>query len=378
MKNIAVLFGGVAPEHEVSIITGLQVIEKIDRKCFSPYSIKLSQEGDFYYYPALAKKKDFLKIKPKKINFGKDEKGAFFVPLKGLIRKKIYLDAAYLAFHGGLGESGQIQGFFEILNLPYTSPAVESSAISMNKALTKEVLERHGIATAAWARVFSAQVRKGPDKLLSEILKILKFPLIVKPVHLGSSIGVKVVNTRVELKKSLLEASFMDSEILVEKFLKKPIEYNVSVRTVNGKIEASEVERPISEDEILSFKDKYQKGGKKTSGMASLNRELPAKIKSSLARSLKEIAVKVYKLTRASGVIRVDMMLDRNQKILVTEVNPIPGSMAYYLWEASGVSFKDQITNLINEAIRLHKERIEKRLIYESDIVEKFVNSKDR
>lgn len=356
MKNVVVLFGGVSAEHEVSVISGLQVIEKIDRKLFKPFAIRLNKSGLFEYYEDLKTRKDYLKIKPQLINFSKDERGAYFTAEK-LFKNKIYIDIAYLAFHGGNGESGQMQGFIEVLDIPYTSPNVEASAIAMNKILTKEVLEQNGIKTVEYFKD----------------LKSIKLPVIIKPSHLGSSIGINIAKTKVELKKYLLLAKQVDSEVLIERYAKNFKEYNVSVRKIGDKIETSEIEKPLSSEEILSFADKYQRGGKKTGGMASLQRELPAKISKNLESRIKNLAINVFKIIRAKGMIRIDFMLENNS-LYVTEINPIPGSMSFYLWEASGVSFRQQITDLLNQALIDNEERLSKRLDYKTDIIEKFVN----
>lgn len=357
MKNVAILFGGLSAEHEVSVITGLQVIENIDRSLFKVYPIRLNKSGLFDFFEGLSKREDYLKIRPQNVNFGKDEKGAFF-QAPGLLKEKRYLDIAYLAFHGGNGESGQLQGFLETIDIPYTSPTVEASTIAMNKILTKEVLEQNGIKTVDYYRD----------------TKDIKLPAIIKPVHLGSSIAIHVAKTKVELKKYLLEANQVDSEVLVERFVKDFKEYNVAVRKVNGKIETSEIEKPISSEEILSFADKYQRGSKKSGGMASLQRELPAKINKDMEDEIKKTAIKAFTAIRAKGMLRIDFMLE-GKNLYVTEINPIPGSMSYYLWEASGISFREQITDLLNQAIIDNNERLSRRLDYTTDIIEKFVNN---
>lgn len=370
MKNIIILFGGSSAEHEVSVISGLQVLENIDRKKYTPYAIKLTKDNLFEFYDGFKNRKDYLKIKPQIISFGKDEQGAFF-QTSGLLKYKTYIDAAYLAFHGGNGESGQMQGFLEILNIPYTSPTVEASAISMNKQVTKQVLKDCSVKTVEGVSVCDEDIKADVDKVVKNIR--LKLPVIIKPAHLGSSIAINIAKTEVELKKYLLEAAHVDTEIVVEKLIKDFTEYNVSVRKIDGKIKLSEIEKPLSSDEILSFADKYQRGGKKTGGMASLQRELPAKISKTLEKQIKQLAVDVFKAIRAKGMVRIDFMLS-GKNIYVTEVNPIPGSMSFYLWEASGVSFKEQISDLIEQCIKDNQDRLSKRLDYDSDIVEKFVN----
>ena len=372
--RIAVLCGGKSPEHEVSIISGLQVIENIDRSLFVPYAIRLNKNGLFEYFPGLNKRQDYLSIKSQNVNFGRDKKGCFFQS-SGFLKEKVYIDVAYLAFHGGNGESGQVQGFLETLGVPYTSPDVETSAISMNKVLAKQVLGSCDILVVEGVSIYDDDIKRNIDKVLKSIK--IKLPVIVKPAHLGSSIGINIAKTDIELKKYLLEAAHFDSEILVEKLITNFKEYNVSVRRVNSQIEASEIEKPISNDVILSFADKYQRGGKKTGGMASLNRELPAKISKDLETTLKQLAVKVFKAIRARGVVRIDFMVSE-KNIYVTEVNPIPGSMSYYLWEASGISFKKQITDLVAQAIFDFEAQKTKNLEYRSDIIEKFINNTSR
>ncbi len=367
MKNVIILFGGVSPEHEVSIITGLQVIDKIDRSKFATFAIKLTQDGLFKYYERLFWMQDYSKIKPRNINFGRDNKGAYF-QTTGIFKKKVYIDIAYLAFHGGLGESGQIQGLLETLSVPYTSSNTEGSAIAMNKVLTKEVLESYQIKTIPWVRAFSTEIKHDLDKMVSTIVSRLSLPVIIKPSHLGSSIAINIAKTKADLKKYLLEASQVDSEILIEKFMTNFIEYNISVRKIGDKVEVSEIEKPISKDEILSFADKYQRGGKKTGGMASLNRELPAKINSKLKNKIEDIATKSFELIRAKGVLRIDFMYVNNE-IYVTEINPIPGAMSFFLWEACGISFRNQITDLLNQAVIDEENRRSKLLKYDSDIL---------
>ena len=377
IKKIAVLFGGVSAEHEVSVISGLQVLENIDRDKFDPYPVYLTKSG-LFKYQKINSRKDFNINTGENVFFGRDDKGAFLVKSRPFARK-IYIDAAYLAFHGGGGESGPIQGLFETLELPFTSPTVESSAIVMNKVLTKEVVEKYGINTVPWLRFYGKELKKDLEDKVNSVAGNLGFPVIVKPAHLGSSIGISVANTKIELKKRLLEAAFIDSEILVEKFIKYFYEYNCAVRLINNKIEVSEIERPLRSDEILSFSDKYQKNGnKKNAGMASLMRELPARISKKLRAEIKEIAVKVFEICRLKGMVRIDFMVTRDNIIYLTEVNPIPGSMAFYLWEASGITFTQQITDLIEQSFKDFEYKQFLKLDYESDILEKFFHGKDR
>lgn len=370
-KVVAIMFGGISAEHEVSVISGLQVAEKIDRSKYSPVVIYWGKDGLFYYYPGLNSRRDWKKIKPVSVNWGVDKKGTFVVSQTGIIKSPIYLDSAYLAFHGGLGESGPIQGMLESFGLPFTSPGSESSSVVMNKALGKTVLRETGIRVVDGVSILEADFKVDSEAISNRVFEQLG-EVIVKPAHLGSSIGISIAKSAVELEKQLTQAFFIDNEVVVEKLLTGFVEYNCSVRVHNGQIETSEIERPIKQDEILSFADKYERGGnKKSSGMASLSRELPAKIDSSLREKIQTTAKAAFIACRCKGMVRIDFMLASDGELYLTEINPIPGSLAFYLWEASGISFRDQITDLIEESFAISK----KDLNYESSIIDKFVQS---
>jgi D-alanine-D-alanine ligase len=316
---------------------------------------------------------DFHSSRRSVVSFGKDEKGAF-VKKEGFGSGKIYPYAAYLAFHGGSGESGQVQGLLESIGLPFTSSGQEASVVTMNKELTRRVAGEAGIAIASGMTALASEIRKDVTGVSATIVNKLSLPVIIKPVHLGSSIGLSIARTDVELKKFLLEAAFIDSEILVEEYLSLAAEYNCAVRAIDGDIEASAIERPVSKDEILSFADKYQRGAKKSgSGMASLSRELPAKIDEVLRREVERMAKKIFIACGCKGMVRVDFMFTTDHKLYLTEVNPIPGSMAFYLWEASGIPFKQQISDLIEQSMRDDAQRRSMNLEYKTDIVEKFI-----
>ncbi|MEI6327110.1 MAG: hypothetical protein WCO78_03220 [Candidatus Roizmanbacteria bacterium] len=373
-KDILIMFGGISAEHEVSIITGLQVFEKIDRTRYTPHAIYISKNGQMLYLPALTSRKNFMACRRLAITGHHDAKDPL-IQTTGLIKKSISPSAAYMAFHGGSGESGPVQGFLETIGVPYTGPSQESAVITMNKQLTKSALATEHVLTVPGKSYFSKTIQRDSHALTQNIMANFTLPLIVKPVHLGSSIGIKVVHTEIELEKALVESSYMDSEILVEMYLTDFKEYNCAVRSIGGTLEASEIERPLSSKEILSFADKYERGGKKTgaSGMASLERELPAKISPELKLNIQETAKKAFTACRCTSMVRIDFMYTAKGELYLTEINPIPGSMAFYLWEASGISFQEQITDLLEQAVKDHAAKTSLNLEYKSDIVDKFI-----
>ncbi len=373
MKSVLIMFGGISPEHEVSIITGLQVLEHIDTTAYRPLVVYVDKKGMFFLLENAKGRSDFHASSRTPVSFGKDEKGGF-IKKDGLIGGgKIYPYAAYLAFHGGTGEGGEMQGLLESVGIPFTSCGQEASVITMNKKLTKQVVASAGIDVVRGMNIFSSDIKEKMDAWAEKIIHELQLPAIVKPVHLGSSIGITIARTDVELKKALLESAFIDREILIEQYLSSITEYNCAVRMIGGVVEASEVERPFSRDQILSFADKYERGGKKSGGMARADRELPAKIDDRLRDQIKDVAKKAFVACGCKGMVRVDFMRDEKEKLYLTEINPIPGSMAFYLWEATGISFKKQISDLIEEGVSAAENEKSFRLDYKSDIVEKFI-----
>lgn len=378
-KNIAVMFGGISAEHEVSVITGLQVLEKIDYAKFEVYAVYLNKDGLFYYYPLLTHRSLFQKIKPILCSFGRDKTGAY-IREDNWRGKKHLIDGAYLAFHGGNGEDGSVQGMLEVLGIAHTSADHEGSVVAMNKNLMKQVLREKQIPCVKSTGIFAEQFRTDKDNVIKEILEGVGLPVIIKPAHLGSSIGINIAKDEAALIANLPAAVLVDNEILVEKLLEDFTEYNVSVRKFRGKIECSEIERPKKQDEILSFADKYEReGGKKQNatqgGMAGLARELPAKISEELRQKVISLAMRVFEECRLGGTARIDMLYENaTGELYVNEINPIPGSVAFYLWEASGIQFQEQITQSIERAFEAKDEREAYRLEYETNIVEKFVN----
>jgi D-alanine-D-alanine ligase len=371
-QNILVCFGGESAEHEVSIITGLQVLEEIDRMQFNPHALYINKIGIPFLIPGLSSRKDFYKLSHTEVVFGKDKKGGYLETTK-LLKKKIYPDCAYLAFHGGTGECGPFQGLMELLNIPYTSPSQESAVLTMNKALTKALLRANNISVVDGVNITSKEVLQDSLSAAQAIIKSIPLPLIIKPAHLGSSIGIAIAKSGIELEKHLLTAAHLDSEIVVEKFLSNFVEYNCAVRSLGNTIQTSEIERPLNKDEVLSFADKYERGRKKTSsGMASLDRELPAKITPELENKIRSLAILTYETCRCKGNVRIDFLV-ADGVLYFNEVNPIPGSMAFYLWEANGISFQTQIAELIDQSIEENKTKTARNLDYSTSIVQSFI-----
>lgn len=373
---ILFMFGGVSAEHEVSVVTGLQALEKIDRERYAPYCVYVAKDGTWLGYRNLANRSDFKTTKPRFLSFGKDARGGFLKE-SGLLGDTIRPHVAFFAFHGGTGESGPLQGIMEALDIPYTSTSQEGSVITMNKSLCKEILAAHQLPVIPGISLHREQILKEGAAIVETVKRSIALPVIIKPSHLGSSIGITIARTDMELEKFLLEAAHLDTEVVVEVLVPEFKEYNCSVRSINGVLETSAIESPVAKDAILSFADKYQRGGGKKSGkqsgMASLERELPAKISDVLKMTIENTAKSAFTACRCKGMVRIDFMVTPDGTLSITEINPIPGSMAFYLWEAKGIPYTQQITDLLAQAIADHKTRVSLRLDYKSDIVEKFI-----
>ncbi|RMD77236.1 hypothetical protein D6810_01505 [Candidatus Dojkabacteria bacterium] len=374
-KKVILAFGGHSPEHEVSIITALQVLDNLEHSKYEVFAIYLDRQQNFFLLKNLKNKKDFFRSKRLPIVFGKDNRGGYF-KIKGSIQRKIYPDVAMLCFHGGLGESGGLSGFFQSIGIAITCSDLESSSISMNKFLSKKILEGTNINTIQFEAYRTDCIKQDLPGVTKSILKTINLPVIIKPVHFGSSIGIKIARTEIELEKSLIDTCYLDKEILVERFLEKIEEYNVSVFRYKGDILVSEIEKPKKNDLILSYKDKYETGAKKTGkyGMASLLREVPATLPDELRKKIIDQAKLIYEKIGCFGVVRIDFIL-HNSILYFNEINPIPGSLSYYLWEPIGIDFSELLDMIIENAIYEKEKQDLVRYEPNDDIVSKFINS---
>ena len=373
------MFGGVSPEHDVSILTGLQVIEAIDASLFEVSPIYIDQNGEWWNGEELLDRKNYHcseKIKKRlnkiQLDVGRSFKDRpFFSLQKKTIfskNKKIFFDVAFLALHGASGESGQIQGVFEAAGIPYTGPSSSTASIWMNKSLSKKLLEKSKVKVLP--EVLLKKTERENLSKMGDILKNsgLSFPLCVKPCNLGSSICVFKAKDEVELCTSVLEIFKIDEEVLIEPFVENLVEYNVAVtKSLSGKVELSVIESPGKNDDVLSFKDKYLfQGGvdNKLSvslyeGIASACRDFNPKLTSDQKKFIEEAARKLFLMTGGTGAPRIDFLSDEKSKeIWFNEINPIPGSLGYYLWEArrERVGFTQLVTSLIDEAFSERKK----------------------
>jgi len=378
--RVAVLFGGRSPEHDVSIVSGLQALNALDSTKYEGFPVYVAGDGAWFTGDALRNRAGYIPDEEARRNLVRVDldlsanKGQLIPRSKGgfFARKPepIGFDVALLAFHGNIGEDGQIQGVFETANVPYTGARTMASAILMDKAITKRAFAGRGIGMLPDVVVNRPATGLVPDReSLEAALKNIAFPVIVKPAHLGSSIGVAKAED-IDTVRQVLPGIFkFDTQAIIEPFVENLVEYNVAVRRENGAVVTSAIERPKRQTDLLDFKTKYMSGGSKktgggkqpgasSQGMLSLTRDINPDIPAALENSIRQWATEAYLAVNGTGAPRIDFLSnERTGEVWLNEVNPCPGSFGYFLWEAAAkpVLFTALLDGLIEEAKVYHR-----------------------
>lgn len=370
---IGVFFGGKSVEHEVSIISALQVIENLDKEKYDIVPIYISKDNKFYsseFLSDINRYKDLDEIvRLSDEVYFTHENGSLLVNKKdGLLKKVLFkIDIVFPVVHGLNVEDGTLEGFLEMYNIPYVGCDVCSSAVGMNKIIFKKVLESSNIPVVEYDTLNISEFEQDSKKAFEKIKDKLSLPIIVKPANLGSSVGIEIIKDEKEFVPKMQQVFEFCENVLIERCITNLREINCSVVGDFSSQEVSVLEEPIKEDEILSYKDKYLgngKGGKlskmggKSSGMASLTRKIPAQLDKDQEDEIYNLAKNTFKLLNCEGISRIDFIIDGdNNKIYVNEINTIPGSLSFYLWEPKGVKFSE----LLDKAIRIAIKRQERR-----------------
>ncbi len=392
MLNIAVFFGGKTVEHDVSIVTAQQLIQNMDKSKYNPVPVYITREGDWYSGEKLNKIEAF-----KGFDKGDKEVTRVYLPAntrikqlyrfnpekKGLFKKEnnVYMpiDCAILAMHGLNGEDGTLQGLLELADIPYTSSGVLGSASGMDKILMKSVFLGAGLPVLPYVYFERDAWTKDENAILDKCEAKLTYPMFVKPSNLGSSIGISKAHNREELKNAIDVAREYDRRILVEQGIDSPKEINCSAMGFSDDVNASVCEMPYNSDEFLTFSDKYLNGGKNQAGMEALARRIPAPIPDEMTKRVQEMTKEVFRLMDCKGVVRIDYMCDKDLKELyINEINTIPGSFAFYLWEPLGISYEKLIDKLIDIAFTAHKDKKKNNFAFDSEIIAGFARSSQK
>jgi D-alanine-D-alanine ligase len=367
--NLAVFFGCRSVEHEVSIISAVQAMASINREKYNIYPVYVTKEGEMVTGEELFTIENFQDIpallaKCTPVTFlRKDGKVVMAELKKGIFakNKETAIDVAFPIVHGTNCEDGTMQGMFEFLNLPYVGCDIISSAVGMDKAVFKDVLKRFNLPVLDCITFYAREYAENKETIVEEIIEKIGLPAIVKPVNLGSSVGISKANDKNALIDSIdLAVSFAD-KILVEKAVTSLREINCSVLGDSDECMASVCEEPFMTDEILSYEDKYTGGGKKTGGskgMASLSRKVPADLSEERTEEIRSLACKIFKALGCCGVVRIDFMIDTaTDTVYANEINTIPGSLSFYLWEPAGVPYTELLDRMISLAFRRQRKK---------------------
>lgn len=381
MKNLAVFFGGRSVEHDVSIITGTQLIENADASKYNIMPVYISRSGQWYAGEKLRDSKFF--VHPDLEQKGIDK--VFLPPTAGsrsLLRetrfglKSVFdIDVAILAMHGMHGEDGTLQGLMELADIPYSSAGVTGSAAGMDKIVMKAAFQGLGFPVLDSVYFERGEYARDPEEICGRVEQKLGYPVIVKPANLGSSIGISRADSREQLKDALDLAVSYDRRILVEKAVTDLMEINCAVLGMGADAKASLCEQPVTAKDVLDFSEKYLRGpGSK--GMKSLARKIPAEISPEMTKRIQDLSLEVFKALDMKGVVRIDYIIDKaTDTLYINEANTIPGSFAFYLFEPMGIPYTELIDTLVECALQRKAEKEKSNYAFDSEILKKVSSS---
>ncbi len=391
--KLGVIFGGESVEHEVSIISAIQAINKIDQEKYEVVPIYITKDREWYTGAMLTDVEvyqDLDLIKKYATNvvlYCKN--GSFVLQSKGLFKKIITdLDVVFPIVHGTNVEDGTLQGYLQTIGIPYVGSNVYASVVGQDKAYMRDIFKANDINCPNYVWFYDADFKNNQDEVIKKVEKI-GYPVIVKPATTGSSIGIGVAKDKDKLKDAIEEAMNYDSKIVVEEMIPNLMEVNIAVLGNYEHQETSVIEEVLSKSSFLTYEEKYigsskvkgklgakmpaMKGSK---GMASADRKIPADISDKMTKEVEELAVRVFKTLGSSGNARIDMLIDtKAKKVYVNEINSIPGSLAFYLWDPKGKNYTELLDDMINIAIKDYKRRESKTHSFKTNILQGFAKN---
>ncbi|MDP9079419.1 MAG: D-alanine--D-alanine ligase [Bacteroidota bacterium] len=363
--KVGVIFGGRSVEHEISVISAQQAIAAFDKNNYEITPIYITKTGKWYTGDALLnvdnyKNTDNLLAQCTEIYLSPAYGDFSINAMQSSIWKSKELgkiDIAFPIIHGTNGEDGSLQGLLELKGIPYVGCDVLSSAIGMDKIMMKMVLKESQLPVVDYTWFTDRSWHLDKEAVIENIKKI-GFPVIVKPSNLGSSVGVSKAADEAALIDAVELASRFSARILVERMVTDLKEINCSVIGDSANQSASVCEEPLGAGDILSYKDKYITKGSSSKGMTSTKRQIPANIPKEQAMLIQDLAKETFRILSCSGVSRIDFLVDKkDNKVYVNEINTIPGSLSFYLWEATDKNFGQLLKTLIDVALKRQRER---------------------
>lgn len=375
--NIGVFFGGRSTEHEISVISANQAMHAIDRERFDVTPVYITKQGRWYTGEALLDIASYRDI-PALLNKCEE---VYMRPIYDdysiyRTRHKMFgsdvvtkLDVVIPVLHGSNGEDGTFEGILDSIGIPYAGCDVLASANGMDKITMKMILQASGIPVVNYVWFTDKEWSARRDDIIADIEKRLNYPVIVKPANLGSSVGIGRARNREELLSRVDDARRYSSRIIVEHMVDNLQEINCSVLGDCDDYQTSVLEEPVKSGEILSYQDKYMGGTKGAKGMQASAKRIPAELPADETAKIQFYAGETFRVLSCHGVSRVDMIIDRDTRdIYVNEINTIPGSLSFYLWEASGITFDKLMERLVALALKRKREQSSKTVSYDQNI----------
>lgn len=393
--KVGVIFGGESAEHEVSIISAIQAINKMNEEKYDIIPIYITKDRQWYTGAMLKdidSYQDLSLIKKYATNVVLVEKNNRFIlqKKKGLFKREVAeIDIAFPIVHGTNVEDGILQGYLQTIGIPFVGPNTYAGVVGQDKVFMKDIFEKEDLPLSKYVWFYDSEYKTDKDEVLKKISK-LKYPLIVKPATTGSSIGISYAEDEAKLCEAIDDAINYDTKILVEEVVENLKEVNISVLGNYEHQKLSVIEEVNGHNKFLTYEDKYIGGGKTkakfgvksvpsckgSKGMLSASRKIPADLSDKLKEEVETVAKKAFKALGSSGCSRIDFLIDsKKNKVYVNEINSIPGSLAFYLWEPLGKDYTELLDDMINIGIKDYKKRSSKTYTFDTNILQGFANN---
>lgn len=393
--KVGVIFGGESAEHEVSIISAIQAINKMNEEKYDIIPIYITKDRQWYTGAMLKdidSYQDLSLIKKYATNVVLVEKNNRFIlqKKKGLFKREVAeIDIAFPIVHGTNVEDGVLQGYLQTIGIPFVGPNTYAGVVGQDKVFMKAIFEKEDLPLSKYVWFYDSEYKTNKDEVLKKISK-LKYPLIVKPATTGSSIGISYAEDEAKLCEAIDDAINYDTKILVEEVVENLKEVNISVLGNYEHQKLSVIEEVNGHNKFLTYEDKYIGGGKTkakfgvksvpsckgSKGMLSASRKIPADLSDKLKEEVETVAKKAFKALGSSGCCRIDFLIDsKKNKVYVNEINSIPGSLAFYLWEPLGKDYTELLDDMINIGIKDYKKRSSKTYTFDTNILQGFANN---
>lgn len=389
--KVGVIFGGETVEHEVSIISAVQAMGQIDKEKYDVVPIYISKDRTWYTGKMLMEMdvyKDFdsLKRYAKKVTLVKRDNGFFLTSINGLFRRDVEeLDIVLPIVHGKGAEDGSLAGYLDSVGIPYAGPKMLGAALGQDKVVMKQVMASCGLPIVDYTWFYDAEYLEDSTKILKDIKKV-GYPVIVKPANLGSSVGITVVKKEKDIEKAIEEAIKYDNKIVVEKMVDNLVEVNQAVLGNYEMQELSAIAEMLTDNDFLTYEDKYIGGGKKSGGkkvsakganMSNSAMNIPAKLDKTVEKKVNQLSLDTFRALNLRGVARVDYLINKKTKeVYINEPNTIPGSLSFYMFKAIGKSYTELLDDIITMTIKDYKNEHKKTTSFESNILSTYNGSK--